>query len=163
MAENVSAVKWHTAKWGAWGWAETVAKLVALVLGLWAGKVSFLAPWVTLGFDLRLVAAVLLAFASVGAVVQLTLRIKQKETISFVFAVVNLLGHAGLLWALVHGEFPALLAALFGGFYVVGQAIKVGFLRATGYTEEGADSAAIQRFTVIQGLVYLLFTVLVFL
>jgi len=162
MAESVPVVKWHTAKWGAWGWAETVVKLVAIGLGLWAGKVSIFAPWVTPGLDLRLVALVLLALATVGAVVQLTLRIKQKETISFVFALLNLLGHLGLVWAVVHGEFPLVVAALFGGFYVLGQAIKVGFLRATGYTEEGADSAGIQRFAVIQGLIYLLFTVFVF-
>jgi hypothetical protein len=48
---------------------------------------------------------------------------------------------------------------LFGAIYFVGQLVKLQFLRVTGYTEGGADSAGMQRVTGGLAVIYLLFTV----
>jgi len=162
MEKNVQTANWHTAKWGAWGWAETVAKLIGIAAGLAAFEISLSIGPISFGLNIRLAAFIVFVLASAGAIFQLVLRLKQRETISLIFAILNLLGHLGLLFALMHEAFPPALPVIFGGFFIAGQLIKLQFLRATGYTEEGSDSAGMLRFTAVQAGIYLVFAVLAF-
>jgi len=152
---------WHTSKWGNLGWAETVAKLVAIVAGLFAFALSFPGGGIGFGLNVRLAAFLVFAFLSVGAFMQLTIRLKQREIVSLVFAVVNLLGHLGLLYALLHPSLPPTIPLVFAAFWVLGQLIKLQFLRTTGFTEQGSDSAGMLKFAAVQTSLYVLFAVLV--
>lgn len=133
---------WHTAEWGTWGWAETILKLIAIVFGILAFFQSNAASGLrelVIGGNPRLLAMLLLALLTLGAVVQLGARLMQQEIVSLIFAVLNLLGHAALLVALLRVPGDLTLGILFGVFYAVGGIVKVQFLRATSYTEAGAS------------------------
>ena len=150
---------WHTAQWGTWGWLETIAKGIALVAALIAFFTTALTTF-TLRDNPHLAALIVLALLSLGAVMQLVIRLRQRETISFAFALFNLLGHAALLVAVAQVSYHRSWPVLFGIFYMVGSLIKIQFLRVTGYTEYGASRAAMIGTTGAVLVLYALFTVL---
>lgn len=159
MQATTPAQGWHTAKWGTWGWLETIAKLVALV----AAFISVLSPFVGSTFLIignpNLAAWIVLILLTLGSILQLTIRLRQQETISMIFAVLNFLGHVVLVIAVAQVPHHRVWPVLFGVFYVVGQLIKIQFLRTTGYTEDGADTPGMMRTAAIQAVLYGLFAV----
>ena len=153
--------RWHTAQWGTWGWAETILKLIAIVAGLIAFVQS--RGEFVLGGNPHLAAVIVLALLSLASIAQVVIRLTQKEIVSMIFAVLNLLGHFGLLIALLRVPPDRTLAIVFGVFYVLGQLTKVQFLRVTGYTESGANSSAMLRTTGVIAALYAVFIILVLL
>ncbi len=150
---------WHTAQWGTWGWAETILKLVALAAGILA---FFQASGdLIIGNHPRLAAVILLALLTLGSLFQLYIRFTQRETISMGFAVLNLLGHVGLLIALLRAPDLREYALVFGVFYTLGQLVKIQFLRVTGYTEGGATTRAMLMVTAVMTVLYALVAILV--
>ena len=108
----------------------------------------------------HLAAVILLALLTLAALAQLAIRFTQRETISLVFAVLNLLGHLGLLFALLHVPDPRTLPLIFRR--LLGRSvklIKLQFLRVTGYTEGGANTSAMLRTSVIMAVLYALFVI----
>jgi hypothetical protein len=73
----------------------------------------------------------------------------------------NLLGHFGLLVALLRVPTDLTLAVIFGVFYALGQNVKVQFLRVTGYTEGTADSRGMIIVAWVMAAVYAVFAVLI--
>ena len=163
MQQNNQAQGWHMAQWGTWGWAETILKLVAIAAGLLAFVRTLSLGALVIGGNPHLAAVILLVLLSLAAIFQIVVRLGQRETISFIFAVLNLLGHLGLLFALLHTPSPRNLPLIFGIFWLLGSLTKIQFLRVTGYTEGGANSSAMLRTTAIISVLYLLFTILVLL
>ncbi len=161
--QNQQAQGWHTAQWGTWGWIETILKLIALVAGIVAFFGSTSAEAFVLADHPHLAAVILLALLTLGSLAQLGIRYTQRETISLVFALVNLLGHLGLLIALLRLPNDLTLPLIFGVFYALGQASKLQFLRATGYTEGGADTRGMLLVAAGMTAFYLLFVILVLL
>lgn len=159
MQQNV----WHTAKWGTWGWAETIVKLIALGAGLVAFASALSADGFRLGDNPRLAAVILLVLLTLAAIAQLAIRAQQRETISVIFAVLNLLGHLGLLFALLRVPDQTALPLIFGILYLFGQLIKLQFLRVTGYTEGGANTSGMLRVTGAVAAAYALFVILLLL
>ena len=151
---------WHTAQWGTWGWLETIAKCIALV----AGFIALLSPFAGSSFMLignpNLAALIILALLTLASIAQLVIRLGQRETISLGFAVLNLLGHLALLIAVAQVPHHRIWPILFGAFYVVGQLIKVQFLRTSGYTEGGSDTAGLVRTAGVMAVLYALFAIL---
>jgi len=158
-----SAQGWHVAEWGLWGWVETILKVIALVAGIAAFFGSNSANPLTFGGNPHLAAVILLALLTLLSVVALGLRFQQKEIISLIFGVVNLLGHLGLLIALLRLPDSMTLALVFGIFYTAGQLTKLQFLNVSGYTESGQTKSGMLRFAVGMAAAYALFTVLVLL
>jgi hypothetical protein len=152
---------WHTAQWGAWGWAETILKLIAIVAGIVAFFQS--SGDLVIGGNPHLAAVIVLALAALASIAQVVIRFTQKEIVSMIFALLNLLGHLGLLIALLRAPMAATFPVVFGVFYVLGQLTKLQFLRVTGYTEGGANSSAMLRTTTIIAALYALFTIFVLL
>ncbi len=148
-------------KWGFWGTVETVAKVVGILAGLTAGGVAFTLGGWGWASPFQLAAWIVLVVATLGALAQFAIRIKQKDRFTLVFAEANLLGHLGLVIALLRPGFPDLLPLSFAGAYVLGQLAKLVFLRVTGYKEDGNSNAALFGLTVFQAVVYLAFGVLV--
>jgi hypothetical protein len=153
--------EWHTAEWGTWGWAETILKLIAIGAGIFAGVGVLSGGEFMLGGNPRLAAVILLALLTLGAVLQVVIRYGQREIISLIFAVLNLLGHSGLLIALLRAPDQRTLPILFGVFYVLGQVVKLQFLRVSGYTEGGASTRGMLRVTGVMATLYTLFTILI--
>lgn len=160
MQNSSQAQGWHTAEWGTWGWLETILKLI----GAFAGVVAFVnsdssAP-LRIGDNPHLIALALFALLALGALAQVGIRFVQRETISFGFAILNLLGHAALLVAILRVPPDITMTTIFGAFYVLGQIVKLQFLRATGYTEGGSNSTGMQMVAVAQAAMYAVFAIL---
>ena len=152
---------WHVAEWGTWGWAETILKLIAVVAGMAAFvRTTSYTTFVVSG-NQHLAAIILLAVLTLLSIGQIGIRFVQRETISFIFALLNFLGHLALLIAMLHAPQERTLALIFGIFYVLGQLTKVQFLNVTGYTEGGANSSGMARTTWVIAAIYAIFVVLV--
>lgn len=159
MQANTNTQGWHTEQWGTWGWAETILKLVALGAGLLA--VFRVTGQISVDNHPHILVLILMVVLTLGSIFQLFIRWGQKETISFAFAVLNLLGHAGLLFALAHVPGPRNTPIVFGVFYTLGQVVKIQFLRVTGYTEGGANTRSMVTVSVVMAVLYALVAVLV--
>ncbi|HVU13605.1 MAG TPA: hypothetical protein VHD90_20135 [Phototrophicaceae bacterium] len=161
MQGNAQTQGWHTSEWGTWGWTETILKLI----GIAAGLVAFVralpsaSNGLTIGGHPHLAAIIVLVLVSLAAILQVVIRLQQRETISFIFAILNLLGHLGLLLSLLWLPPERTLPLIFGVFWLLGQLTKIQFLRVTGYTESGATSSAMVRTTVVIAVIYLLFVI----
>lgn len=133
---------WHVRDWHTLGWLETGAKgvgigaalLGAITLGASAIDVS------GVGYGVVGIAGLL----ALGAVVQLGLRIQQRELTSLAFALANLLGHAALLWVVLTAPAAMWVPVALGGAYFVGELIKQRFLAQSGYTENGQSPQQMQ-------------------
>lgn len=145
---------WRVINWGIYGWIETALKGIALVMGIAAALNTPSDAPLTLTGHPRLLAVLLLFGLSLGTLVQLTFRFIQREVISVLFAVLNTAGHAGLVLALLRDPAMQIVPLLFCGFYLLGELAKQRFLRTTGYTEGGVDSATIIRASLFLALVY---------
>ena len=156
---NPTAQGWHNAEWSTWGWIETILKLVGIAAGLLAFAQTPASNGLVIGGNPRLLAVALLALMTLGLMATVFIRYVQRESLSFGFAIVNALGHLGLLIALLRVPPPMTLAVVFGLFFVLGQAAKLRFLSLTGYTEGGADLRQMKRVAAVVGLVYVAFTV----
>jgi len=113
-----------------------------------------------LGGNPNLAALIVLALLTLASIAQVVIRFGQRETISMGFAVLNLLGHVALLIAVAQVPHHRLWPVLFGVFYVIGQLIKIQFLRVTGYTESGANTTGMLRTAGVMAVVYALFAIL---
>ena len=174
MGNMTQSQGWHTAQWGTWGWFETILKLIAIGAGILAFAGSDAANALTVGAspagsntgtlvvvgNSHLAALVVLALLTLAALAQLGIRFMQRETISLGFAVLNLLGHLGLLVALLRVPDQPALPLIFGVFYLLGQIVKIQFLRVTGYTEGGANTTGMLRVAAIMAAIYALFAIL---
>lgn len=151
---------WHIANWGTWGWIETILKLI----GIGAGMLAFFnsasdAPLV-IGGNPKLIAVILVALMTAGMVLAIGLRFTQKEIISIVFSVLNALGHAGLLVALLRIPPDMTLPLVFSVFFVLGELAKYRFMSTTGYTELGQSQAGMVRFSLMMVGTYIVLTIL---
>lgn len=161
MQAKTSTQGWHIANWGLWGWAETALKGIGIGAGILAFLNSTGRPDFVVGGNPELAAIILLVLLTLGTIVAFGLRIQQREIISIVFSVFNILGHIGLLVALLRIPDQNTLPIVFGVMYVLGELTKQRFLALTGYTEAGQNSRSMVNFS--RGLMafYLLFTALI--
>jgi hypothetical protein len=140
---------------------------VLKLIGVGAGVLAFINSdgnaALRIGDNPHLLALILLVVLTLAAVFQLYVRFGQKETLSLGFAVLNLIGHVALVIALLRVPEQATLAVIFGVMYVLGQVVKLQFLRETGYTEGGATTSAMLRIAGAQAIMYVLFVVLILL
>ena len=161
MQQNASTQAWHVAKWGTWGWVETILKLIAVAAGLVAFVRSLSYEALAVANHPHLAAVIVLVLMTLAAVAQIAVRLGQHEIVSMAFAVLNLLGHLGLLFALLHIPDPRTLPLVFGVFWFAGQVTKLQFLRVSGYTEGGANTSAMLRTTAIIAALYALFVIFI--
>ncbi|MEP7293784.1 MAG: hypothetical protein ABI835_18495, partial [Chloroflexota bacterium] len=112
MQKTTQAQGWHTEKWGTWGWAETILKLIAIIAGLLAFFQSNAASEMMIGGNPHLAAVILFALLALFSVAQVGIRFTQKEIVSMIFALLNFLGHAALLIALLRVPTDMMLAIL---------------------------------------------------
>jgi hypothetical protein len=162
--QQTTAQGWHIGDWGLWGWIETVIKLIGIGAGLVAGiRAMGSSGDFIIANNPHLAAVILVALLTLLCVGALFMRFQQQEVISFVFWALNLLGHIGVLVALLRLPGHRTLPLIFGGFIVLGEIAKQRFLAVSGYTEAGRSTGGMLNFSrVILG-VYVLFIILVLL
>ncbi|MEM9460838.1 MAG: hypothetical protein AAGF11_42135 [Myxococcota bacterium] len=159
MREQVVPEGWHVRSWSVWGRLETAAKgvgIVASAAGVLMVTTAASIQISGLGYGLVGVVGVL----ALLSIVQLLLRIGQKEVTSLVFAVANLLGYAGLVDLVLYAPQATWVPMVFGGAYVAGELIKQRFLAVSGYTENGQSTAQMTNFSRVMAGLHALVAVL---
>ncbi|MBC7811886.1 MAG: hypothetical protein H7175_12100 [Burkholderiales bacterium] len=148
---------WHVANWGLWGWLETIIKFVGIV----AAYAAFFASSgdLIVGGNPELGAVIIVALATLITIVAITIRIRQREVISMVYALLNFLAHVGLVIALLRVPTQTTLPLVFAVAFVIGELVKQYFLKVTGYTEQGQDIAGMIRFSRIVMSAYILLVI----
>jgi hypothetical protein len=137
MTQTTPPTGWHVAQWGTLGWAETIVKGIGIIVAFIALAQALPTGVFTLGGNPRLAAIIVLALLTLIWLAPIPLRLQQKEIISMVFTILNLLAHIALLVALLYVLPDRTLPIIFGVAYLIGEAIKRRWLIVSGYTEGG--------------------------
>lgn len=124
---------WHISDWSLLGWIETLVKITAFIfagififghvqsISLLFPKGIYLAVWVI---------QVLLSLGLIGAIFD---RYLEKEIIAFSFVLLNNLFHWGIVFALLNGAERSFHFFTFLGLMLVGDLIKLIFLKTTNF------------------------------
>jgi hypothetical protein len=132
---------WHVGQWGTLGWAETGAKAIGMIVAFIAFTQALPNGVFTLGGNPRLAAIIVLALLTLIWIAPIPLRLQQKEIISTIFTILNLLAHIALLVALLWLLPDRTLPIIFGVAYLIGEGIKRRWLMLSGYTEGGRSQS----------------------
>ncbi len=119
---------WHVANWGWWGWAETVAKLAAIVVGLAAaigGGGAVAVP------DDHRIAFWALTAVAVGYTVAIYDRFIDREIFAMGFIVAVVVAHWAMVYAMGRDVWPGTAVRWFAALMLAGDLIKIGFFATT--------------------------------
>jgi hypothetical protein len=147
MQTTTSSRGWHVDNWGTWGWIETILKGIAFAIGIGSFLSSDPNAPLTFGGHPELGAVIILVLMTLFTIVPLVLRFTQREIISMIFVIGNVLGHAGMLIALLRQPDLRMPVLAFAVFMVLGELSKQYFLRSTGYTEAGQSNSGMLGFS----------------
>ena len=137
MTSTTPPKQWYVANWSALGWLETGIKLVAFAAAILAliqalSSGTFNAPSGT-----RLVQGIILAFLALGLFGAIFERYMQREIIAMIFVLVNNVVHWGMVYALLTLPGPASLLLIFATLMLLGDLVKIYWLRVSGFTQDG--------------------------
>ena len=146
--------KWHIGNWTGLGWPETGIKLAA-------DGVAFIALLYMVGgadfrfwggvYDLRVI---ILALMALGLTFAIADRYLEKEIIATLFVISNVIAHWGMVYALwrqpgsnllslinyqPQNLLPWQLLPIFAALMLIGDLVKIVFLRRTKFTVRGYD------------------------
>jgi hypothetical protein len=158
--QEITGKKWHVASWPPLAWLETVIKLIALILGIVA-LVQTLADGVfALPAGLRLAQFIVLAFLSLGLVAAILDRLAEREIVAMIFVVINNLGHWGMVVALASEPGPGGLLLAFAGLMLLGDVVKLAFLRLHDFSVRDTSPAVLYGLTSVYVVGYLVILLL---
>lgn len=138
-----TAKTWHIANWSPLGWLETAIKLVALMVAIIALANALSSGVFTTPSGARLAQVIVLAILALGLTVGIADRYKQREIIAMIFVLINNVGHWGMVYVLLitvtseRSLKPDDLLPVFAGLMLLGDLIKLVWLRVTGHTQDG--------------------------
>ncbi len=133
--ENNRPSSWYFYNWTFLGWLETGIKAVALIIGMWAFYLSHVSQIWMIPSRLQLVQWIVLGLLSLGIFIAIYNRWQNKEIVSMIFVLFSNLGHWGMFLALTRNTGWAILP-LFALLMMLGDSIKVIFLKQQHYTEK---------------------------
>jgi len=139
---------WHFYNWSFLGWLETGIKAVALIIGIrafWLSRVSQI--WL-IPSGIQLIQWITLGLLSLGLIAAIFNRWQNKEIVSMIFVFFNNLGHWGMLLALLRNKGWAILP-IFAFLMLLGDLIKVIFLRQQRYTEKNIPAHIFVKLTLV--------------
>ena len=119
---------WHVARWGVLGWAETLVKLVGIVLAIGAALRG--GAW-AFSSTHPLAHGLLLAI-TVGYVVAILDRWTDKEIVAMVFVLAMVLGHVAMAYASGRSDWPGVTLRLFAASMLAGDLLKLAWFAKTG-------------------------------
>ena len=137
---------WHVGEWGPLGWAETALKSAGVLVGI-AALLTALDHDKDGASGARLVAVVILGVMSAGLVAGIADRLASREAVGFAFILAMVAGHVAMTVALARdGDLGGFLAA-FAALMLAGDAVKLVFLRTTGFRVRGVPPAVVYGLT----------------
>ena len=155
-----TARRWYIAQWPLLAWLETIIKLVALVIGV-AALVGALSEGVfALPEGVRLAQVIVLAVLSLGLVAAIFDRLAEREVIAMIFVIVNNLGHWGTVVALTAPATPDWVPAAFCALMLVGDLVKLTFIRIHRFQVRDLPRAALYGLTLVYVAGYALILIL---
>jgi hypothetical protein len=158
---NSNSLKdWHVAQWPPLAWLETTVKLAALVVGTVALVQALSGGTFALPNGLRLVQLILLAFLSLGLVAAIFDRLAEREIVAMVFVLINNLGHWGMVVALASELGPGGLLPAFAGLMLLGDLVKLVFLRVHNFSVRDTPQAVFYGLTSVYVVGYLIILLL---
>jgi len=128
---------WHIANWSALGWLETGIKLVAFVAAIVALIQALSSGTYSAPPGVRLIEVIILAFAALGLFGAIFERYMQREVIAMIFVLINNIAHWGMVYALLTVPGPGSLLVIFAALMLVGDLVKIYWLRVSGFTQDG--------------------------
>ena len=151
---------WHVDSWPTLALLETLLKLAALVIGIVAGVRAVITPDFQLAQGWQLTQFIILLLLSLGLLAAIGDRWTDKEIVAMVFVVINNLGHWGMLVTLVVVPWPANTLLLFAGLMLLGDLVKLLFIRVHQFTVRAYPSSLLIGLTLFYVVGYLLIIVI---
>lgn len=145
--KEITRKTWHVASWPPLAWLETVVKLAALTLGIVALGQALSGGAFALPGGLRLAQFIILAFVSLGLVAAIFDRLIEREIVAMAFVVINNLGHWGMVAALASKPGPGGLLPAFAGLMLLGDLVKLVFLRVHDFSVRDTPKTALYGLT----------------
>lgn len=140
--ETTGARTWRVGDFGPLGWVETILKLGGVGVGASALVVA-LGDRSGAPSGTRLAAAVVLGVLCLGLLAAIADRLAEREIIGMVFIPLMNAGHLAMLAALVLSDGVMGHLAAFAALMLAGDAVKLVFLRTTGFRVRDVPPAAV--------------------
>lgn len=123
---------WHFARWGPLGWTETALKLCAICIAVvtWLSGGSYERTSSAAG----VAATAVLILATVGLIGAIVDRLIERELVSIVFVLLNVIGHGAATWLALHLPHHRTAIVAFCVLMAAGDVVKIVFLRTSGFT-----------------------------
>jgi hypothetical protein len=135
------------AGWPPLAWLETAVKLVALAMGVTALVRATSTGLFWLPGGARLAQLIILAALSLGLVAAIFDRLAEREIVAMIFVVVNNLGHWSMVVALASKPGPGGLLPAFAGLMLLGDLVKLVFLKVHDFAVRDTPRAALYGLT----------------
>ena len=134
---------WHVGRWPPLAWLETLIKLAGLAVGITAGWQALAAPAFYLPTGWELLGFIILIILSLGLVLAIFDRWTDREIIAMAFVVINNLGHWGMVISLATSPGPGAALLSFAGLMLLGDLVKLVFIRLHRFTVRSYSSAVL--------------------
>jgi hypothetical protein len=145
---------WHIGDYGPLGWAETGVKAAAFVCA-YIAFAHALDRTLHAPSGIRVAELVLIGVAEVGLIAAIGERLIERETIAMGFVLFNNAAHIGMLYALLAVPGPGGLVSLFCGLMFSGEAVKLVWLRTSGFRVREIAPLVVQGLVLGYALIYL--------
>ena len=139
---------WHFYQWSFLGWLETGIKAIALLIGMWAFWLSHVSQIWIIPSGIQLIQLIVLGVLSLGIFFAIFNRWQNKEITSMIFVLFNNLGHWGIFLALLRNTGWPILP-FFAFLLMLGDLVKIGFLRKQHYTEKNIATSIFVMLTLL--------------
>ena len=149
-----TAKGWHVANWSALGWLETGIKLIAFAFALPAGIAALNASGLVFPAGEKLAQFIIQALLALGLLAAIYDRLLEKEIIAAGFVVLNNLAHWGMLLALAAPSAAPVVP--FAGLMLLGDLIKLVFLRTSDFTVRDTPRSVLYGLTLFYVVGYVL-------
>lgn len=147
MTANNTPKQWHIANWSALGWIETGIKLVAFVAAILALFNALSSGTFSPPTGARLIQVIVLVVLALGLTAGIFDRYSQREIIAMIFIIINNVAHWGMVYALFTSPGPGSLLLIFAGLMLLGDLVKIYWLRVSGYTQGGYPQSVLYGLT----------------
>jgi hypothetical protein len=144
-----SQKNWYVARWTPLAWLETLIKVAGQAFGIAALYRALTLGSFSLPAGRPLVQAVILLLLSLGLAAAIWNRIQDREIVAMVFVLINNLAHWGLLLALASTVSPGNLLVWFAALFLLGDIVKIIFIRVDRFTAGGYPQSVLYGLTSI--------------
>lgn len=145
---------WHFADWPPLAWLETVIKLFALFLAILTAYRGIQRWTFEFPSGLELLEWAIMLVLSLGLALAILDRIQNREIFAMGFVLLNNLGHWGMTYTLMTDPGPGALLSVFAGLMLLGDLVKLLFLRLYTFKVRDLPKAVLYGLTAVYILGY---------